>query len=137
MGELPLIVWAGAALVLGLMVGSFLNVLAARLPFEKSIFWPGSRCFSCYRPVNTFDNIPLLGYLLLRGRCRHCGATFSSRYMWVELGTGLAFLGLFLLEVWYDWFRYPGLGFNPKVDTSPAPAAVGLLRKRVSQESSW
>jgi len=126
MDQLPLVVWSVAALLLGLMVGSFLNVLAARLPFEKSIVWPGSRCFSCYRPVRVLDNLPIVGYLRLRGRCRDCGATFSSRYLWVELGTGLAFLGLFLAEVVFNWFKYPGFGFDPLRDTSPPPQAVAL-----------
>ena len=49
------------------MVGSFLNVLIARLPYEKSIVWPGSRCFSCYRPIRLTDNLPIVGYLRLRG----------------------------------------------------------------------
>lgn len=126
MDQLPLVVWSVAALVLGLMVGSFLNVLVARLPFEKSIVWPGSRCFNCYRPVRVLDNLPIIGYLRLRGRCRDCGATFSSRYLWVELGTGLAFLGLFLAEVVFNWFKLPGFGFDPLRDTSPPPQAVAV-----------
>ncbi|MBN9519441.1 prepilin peptidase [bacterium] len=126
MDQLPLIIWSVSALVLGLMVGSFINVLAARLPFEKSIVWPGSRCFSCYRPVRLFDNIPILGYLRLRGRCRDCGAGFSVRYLWVELGTGLAFLGLFLAEVVFNWFNYPGLVWNYRFDPTPPPPLVGV-----------
>jgi leader peptidase (prepilin peptidase)/N-methyltransferase len=93
------------------MVGSFINVLAARLPYEKSVVWPSSRCFACYRAVRTLDNVPILGYLRLRGRCRFCGAPFSSRYLWVEVGTGVAFLALFLLEVVFDWFKLPGVKF--------------------------
>jgi leader peptidase (prepilin peptidase)/N-methyltransferase len=93
------------------MVGSFINVLAARLPYEKSVVWPSSRCFACYRAVRTLDNVPILGYLRLRGRCRFCGAPFSSRYLWVEVGTGAAFLALFLLEVVFDWFKFPGVKF--------------------------
>ncbi len=126
MDQLPLAIWSVSALVLGLMVGSFINVLAARLPFEKSIVWPGSRCFSCYRPVRLFDNIPILGYLLLRGRCRDCGATFSSRYLWVELGTGLAFLSLFLAEVVFNRFNYPNLAWNYRFDPTPPLALVGV-----------
>ena len=87
---IPVVIWCGAVFVLGLAVGSFLNVLIARLPFEKSIIWPSSRCFACFTPIGPLDNIPILGYLRLRGKCRQCGATFSSRYLWVELGTGLA-----------------------------------------------
>jgi leader peptidase (prepilin peptidase)/N-methyltransferase len=96
----------------GLMVGSFINVLAARLPYEKSVIWPSSRCFSCFRQVRITDNIPILGYLRLRGRCRYCGASFSSRYLWVELGTGVAFLALFVVEVLVDWFKLPGVKYN-------------------------
>jgi leader peptidase (prepilin peptidase)/N-methyltransferase len=118
---LPTVLWALWVLLLGLMVGSFLNVLVARLPYEKSVIWPGSRCFSCYRPIRLLDNVPILGYLRLRGRCRHCGAAFSARYLWVEVGTGLAFVGLFVFDVlWNPWglpgVRYPlvgGGGFPP------------------------
>ncbi len=85
--------------LIGASIGSFLNVCAHRLPYEKSVLWPGSHCGSCFQPVRWYDNLPLLSYWLLRGRCRDCGATFSSRYFWVELLTGLAFVGLFYLEV--------------------------------------
>jgi leader peptidase (prepilin peptidase)/N-methyltransferase len=85
--------------LIGIAVGSFLNVCAYRLPFEKSVIWPSSRCGNCLQPIRWYDNIPLLSYWLLRGRCRDCGATFSSRYFWIELATGLAFVGLFYLEV--------------------------------------
>lgn len=85
--------------VLGLIVGSFLNVLIARLPYEKSIVWPSSRCFACFQPIRWSDNLPILGYLFLGGKCRNCQAPYSSRYLWVELGTGLAFLGLFAVEI--------------------------------------
>lgn len=110
------------------MVGSFLNVLVARLPFEKSIIWPGSRCFSCFRSLRLTDNLPIIGYLRLRGRCRYCHAPFSSRYLWVELGTGLAFVGLFILEVLSDWQRIPGVKFDT-VGTSPipSPAAIAMF----------
>lgn len=127
MDQLPLVVWSVVVFLLGLMVGSFLNVLVARLPFEKSIIWPGSRCFTCYRPVAPLDNLPVIGYLRLRGRCRQCGAQFSSRYLLVEFGTGLAFLGLFLLEVVFNWFSFPGFGFDPLRDTTPPLAALALF----------
>ena len=84
--------------LVGLAVGSFLNVCVARLPYEKALLWPRSRCGSCLQPVRWFDNVPLISYLLLRGRCRTCGAPLSVRYLLVELGTGLAFAGLFFLE---------------------------------------
>src|SRR5579871_5906936 len=79
-----------SAFVLGAIVGSFLNVCIARLPQEKSLLWPpGSRCGHCFQPVRWHDNIPLVSYWVLRGRCRSCGATFSSRYFFVELATAL------------------------------------------------
>jgi leader peptidase (prepilin peptidase)/N-methyltransferase len=100
-------VWLAFTLVLGVAVGSFLNVCIVRLPMEKSLLWPGSRCGHCYQPVRWFDNIPLLSYLVLRGRCRTCGARFSARYFVVELLTGLGFAGLFYLEVIENIHRWP------------------------------
>ncbi|HJZ57631.1 MAG TPA: prepilin peptidase [Gemmataceae bacterium] len=112
MQNAPLIICCASVFVIGLMIGSFLNVLIARLPFEKSIIWPGSRCFSCFEPIGKFDNLPVIGYLLLGGRCRNCHAPFSSRYLWVELGTGVAFLGLFVLEVLVNPARLPNVQFQ-------------------------
>src|SRR5205809_5731572 len=83
--------------VLGTIVGSLLNVCVHRLPLEKSIIWPGSRCSHCLQPIRWYDNIPLLSYLLLRGRCRACGTSYSARYFLIELLTGLSFVGLFYL----------------------------------------
>jgi leader peptidase (prepilin peptidase)/N-methyltransferase len=122
----PVVWWCLCALVLGLAVGSFLNVLIARLPFEKSILWPSSRCFSCYRPIGLLDNVPIIGYLRLRGRCRHCCARFSSRYLWVELGTGVATLGLFVVEVLLNIYRIPALNFNVLAGNDALPPARGL-----------
>src|SRR5260370_36833498 len=85
--------------VFGTIVGSLLNVCIYRLPLEKSIIWPGSRCGHCLQAIRWYDNIPLLSYLILRGRCRTCRARFSMRYFLIELFTGLAFAGLFYLEV--------------------------------------
>jgi leader peptidase (prepilin peptidase) / N-methyltransferase len=109
---LPIVFWCLLVLALGLMVGSFINVLVVRLPYEKSVVWPSSRCFACYRKIRMLDNVPVIGYLRLRGKCRFCGAPFSARYLWVELGTGLAFLGLFLAEVVFDWFKLPGVKYE-------------------------
>jgi leader peptidase (prepilin peptidase)/N-methyltransferase len=85
--------------IFGAMVGSFLNVCIARLPFEKSFIWPGSRCGSCFQPIRWYDNIPLISYWVLRGKCRTCRSSFSIRYFVVELLTGLLFVGLFYLEI--------------------------------------
>ncbi len=103
------------------MVGSFLNVLIARLPYEKSIVWPSSRCFTCFKPVRFGDNIPILGYLRLRGKCRYCGTQFSRRYLWVELGTGIALLALFVVEVLLNWQRIEAMHFNPLAPNTAVP----------------
>jgi leader peptidase (prepilin peptidase)/N-methyltransferase len=86
------------AFVFGACLGSFLNVLIARFPRGESLFWPGSRCGQCGQPVRWYDNIPLLSYWILRGRCRHCGLRFSARYFCVELATALAGVCLVLLR---------------------------------------
>lgn len=84
---------AGAA-VLGLIVGSFLNVVVYRLPRGESLLHPGSHCPHCGRGVAPFDNVPLLAYLWLGGRCRHCRARIPLRYPALELLTGLLFAAL-------------------------------------------
>jgi leader peptidase (prepilin peptidase)/N-methyltransferase len=119
---IPYLFLVGVTFVFGLMVGSFLNVLIARLPYDKSIVWPSSRCFVCYNPIRLLDNVPILGYLRLGGRCRACGAGFSARYLWVEVGTGVAFAALFVFEILTQadngpdflrpWQHAPGLRFN-------------------------
>jgi len=68
----------------GLIFGSFLNVCIVRLPRKQSILMPGSHCPACHHPIRWYDNIPLLSYLLLRGRCRDCGTRISPRYLLVE-----------------------------------------------------
>ncbi len=73
----------------GLALGSFLNVVAARVPLRRSIVRPASACMSCGRPIAWYDNLPLVSYIALRGRCRHCGARIPLRYPAVELVTAL------------------------------------------------
>jgi leader peptidase (prepilin peptidase)/N-methyltransferase len=97
--NMPVILWTVWTFILGAAVGSLLNVCVARLPLEKSILWPSSRCGHCLKPIRWYDNVPLLSYWLLRGRCRNCGASFSVRYFLVELGTAIGFAGLFYLEI--------------------------------------
>ena len=80
---------AALAFAPGLALGSFLNVVAARVPLRRSIAHPGSACMSCSAPIACYDNIPVLSYVLLRGRCRRCGARISPRYPAVELATAL------------------------------------------------
>jgi leader peptidase (prepilin peptidase)/N-methyltransferase len=94
-----IVYWLVTAFVLGSVVGSFLNVCIARMPLEKSILWPGSRCTQCFQGIKWYDNLPLVSYLWLRGHCRQCGSRFSVRYFIVERLTGLGFAGLFYAEV--------------------------------------
>ena len=82
--------------VLGSVVGSFLNVCIVRMPKEQSIVRPGSHCFQCGHPISWRDNIPFVSYLLLKGKCRHCGVVFSFRYFLVELLTAVTFLAFYL-----------------------------------------
>ena len=78
-------------ILLGLVVGSFLNVIVHRVPAGESVVWPGSRCPHCGTPILRRDNVPLVSYAVLRGRCRHCGGRISARYPLVEGLTGLLF----------------------------------------------
>src|SRR5919204_6302522 len=82
---LPFVAAFGAA------IGSFLNVVAYRLPRGESLVAPGSRCPGCETPIRPWDNVPLLSWIFLRGRCRSCGQHISPRYPLVELLTGVLF----------------------------------------------
>ena len=85
--------------VVGTVVGSFLNVCIYRIPWEKSVIWPGSRCPRCWSPISATDNIPIVSWLALRGECRQCGEPISPRYPLIELLVGLLFLGLYYVDV--------------------------------------
>lgn len=78
-------------ILLGLIVGSFLNVVAHRVPAGASVVWPASRCPNCGKPILRRDNVPLVSYAVLRGRCRRCGEPIPARYPLVEGLTGLLF----------------------------------------------
>jgi len=82
--------------LLGIIIGSFLNVCITRIPEELSIVSPGSRCPRCLTPIKPYDNVPVLAWLWLRGKCRTCGLPISPMYPLVELVTGLLFVGCFL-----------------------------------------
>lgn len=84
------------SLALGLVFGSFLNVVAYRWPASLSLLWPPSRCDQCGARLAARDNVPVASWLWLGGRCRACGVALSIRYPLVELATGLTFLGLYL-----------------------------------------
>ena len=80
--------------ILGTIVGSFLNVIIYRLPREQSIIKPASHCPKCKTPIKPYDNIPILSYIILGGKCRHCGEKISFRYPLVEFLTGSLFLAV-------------------------------------------
>ncbi len=88
-------VYASAIFVLGLSFGSFLNVCIYRLPLDLSVVTPRSACPRCKQPIAFYDNLPVVSWLLLRGRCRHCQARISPRYLVVELITAILFLGCY------------------------------------------
>jgi leader peptidase (prepilin peptidase)/N-methyltransferase len=88
--------WYIAAILLGAIVGSFLNVCILRLPKEESIITPGSHCPHCKKPIAFYDNIPLVSYFILRGKCRHCKKKISLQYPIVEGITALSSLLLFI-----------------------------------------
>ena len=90
-------IFASAIFLLGLAFGSFLNVCIYRLPLGLSVVKPRSLCPRCQRPIAFFDNIPLLSWLILGGRCRQCKAAISLRYLFIELLTG----GVFLACYWH------------------------------------
>lgn len=96
-------IWLPAVCTLvGLLVGSFLNVVIARVPVGESVVRPASRCPGCLTPIAPRDNVPLVSWLLLRGRARCCGMRIPGRYPLVELGTAVAF-GLLAVRTGPSW----------------------------------
>jgi len=104
--------------VLGAMIGSFLNVVIHRLPLEQSIVFPSSTCPKCRNAIKPYDNIPILSFLALRGRCRSCGARISPRYPAVEALTA----ALFAAVTWHD-----GLSFALAFDLAFTAALIALV----------
>lgn len=109
MSAVPATVLLPALGVLGLFVGSFLNVVVHRVPDGLSVVRPGSACPSCSHPVRAYDNVPVLSWLVLRGRCRDCGARISPRYPLVEGGTALLFAAT-AAWIGYQW-HLPAFGY--------------------------
>ena len=92
----------------GLIIGSFLNVCIYRLPRHESIAWPGSHCPSCSCPIVWYDNIPLVSYLFLLGRCRHCEVPIPYRYPVVEALNALGYVGL----LWFFGPSWPAVAYG-------------------------
>ncbi len=103
----PITPWTGTALgaLLGLMVGSFFNVVIYRMPRGQSVVWPPSRCTSCGYQIRFYQNIPVLSWLLLKGKCKSCGAGISAEYPIVEAVTGLLSAAIF------TWFFRSGIQY--------------------------
>lgn len=80
----------------GLLIGSFLNVVIHRVPLKQSVAWPGSHCPQCNAPIRAYDNIPVVSYLILGGKCRSCAVRIPVRYPLVELLVGLLFFAVAL-----------------------------------------
>ena len=97
-------IWGVFAFAVGASVGSFINVVADRLPESQSLVSPRSYCDSCKRPLPNMEKVPILSYLWLRGRCRDCGATISRRVFVVEVLTALLFTAVY--------WRVGGLGLD-------------------------
>ena len=98
----PLWMDFGAVFLFGLIVGSFLTVCIHRVPRELSIVSPRSACPQCLKTISWFDNIPLLSFLVLRGRCRHCQASILPRYPIIELSNGLGYAAI-LWRFGWSW----------------------------------
>lgn len=102
-------IWLLFILATGACIGSFLNVVIYRLPRGKSLVSPPSACPSCQTPIHVYDNIPLVSWLVLKGKCRHCQAPISVQYFIVELVTSILFGGIYL---WFFWFEYRLTGIS-------------------------
>lgn len=150
----PFGVLVGFAFVLGACIGSFLNVVIWRVPRGESLVWPASRCPVCNAPIPAWANVPIVSYLLLRGRCRACGGPISARYPIVELITGALFAALLsahgpsarLIVEWViaaalvavifidldhmiipNWITLPGLALGLVLSIAAPSLGVGFL----------
>lgn len=118
MGDAAAALLMGGSAVLGALIGSFLNVVIHRVPAGLSVVHPPSACPGCGGRIRPYDNIPVLSWLILRGRCRDCGARISARYPLIEAGTAVAFLGV------AAWMLSP---LSPAAAIVDAAGSWGLL----------
>ena len=98
---LPLWLTCTFVTIIGAIIGSFLNVVIHRVPRDESIVFPNSKCPSCGAKIIPFDNLPIISYIILRGRCRACRAPISPRYPAVEALTALLYAAVFLIDVYW------------------------------------
>jgi leader peptidase (prepilin peptidase)/N-methyltransferase len=115
-----LLVSLACAGVFGLLIGSFLNVVVYRVPAGLSIVSPPSACPNCHAEIKPYDNVPVVSWLVLRGRCRNCAEPISPRYLLVELGTGV----FFALVAWRFW---PFASGRSDADAAAVASAVLTL----------
>src|SRR5262249_479320 len=116
--SVPLALTCAFTAAVGAIIGSFLNVVIHRLPREQSIVLPTSKCPKCKTAMKPYDNVPVISYLILRGRCRSCGVRISPRYPAVEALTAI----LFVAVTWND-----GLSFALGFDLAFTAALVALI----------
>jgi len=116
--DVPLPVACAFVGVFGAIIGSFLNVVIHRVPLEQSIVFPTSKCPKCLADIKAYDNIPVISYLILRGRCRMCSAGISARYPAVEALTAVVFAAV----TWHD-----GVSFALPFDLAFSAAMVALI----------
>lgn len=123
MGDVAIILIAGAA-VLGAAVGSFLNVVIYRVPIGKSVVHPPSACPVCDERIRPGDNVPVVSWLVLRGRCRHCGTQVSVRYPLIEAGTAAAFAAV---AWWLLTPLAPVVALTESINPAWLPVVISLL----------
>src|ERR1044072_5550869 len=116
---LPAAFFVAVVGLFGALIGSFLNVVIHRVPREESIAFPASRCPSCGTAIRPYDNIPVVSWAVLRGRCRSCRTPISARYPAVELLTGVLFALVYLL--------HSGLTLSMPFDLAFVAAVVALV----------
>ena len=115
---LPIHLILGCGLfAIGTVVGSFLNVCIYRIPWQKSVVWPDSRCPKCLHSIAARDNVPIVSWLALRGACRHCGLPIAARYPAVEALVGLLFAGAYISYV----------AFGPRSYWGEMPAFLAIV----------
>ncbi|HJS07094.1 MAG TPA: prepilin peptidase [Pirellulales bacterium] len=111
--------------VVGSAIGSFLNVVIYRMPRGMSLSKPGSHCPKCGRPIRWYDNLPIAGWLLLRGKCRDCQATISPRYPLVELAIAVLFVATAYFDVYRPTFE-AALDAAATMDSTPLKVHLGM-----------